>query len=98
MKARYTILCTSFICLLAAGCANSGRNPDGFIKAADGSFKAADGSQEDFSPETTRRTADPLYNADRVILDDVADPLEIDDPLESLNRAVYSFNAVSLID
>lgn len=49
--------------------------------------------EEDFSPEVTRRTADPLYNSERVVLDDVQDPLAINDPLEPMNRALYSFNA-----
>lgn len=79
------------ICLLFAGCANSGSSP-----SANGLYGFAtdvDEVEEDFSPEATRRTADPLYNADRVVLDDVTDPLEIADPLEPLNRALYSFNA-----
>lgn len=73
--------------LLATGCANSGN------RLADDSLYGNSSIEEDFSPETTRRTADPLYNADRVVLDDVDDPLAVADPLEPMNRALYSFNA-----
>lgn len=80
------------VCLLSTGCANNSANST--TSSLYGYLQDTDETQlEDFSPETTRRTADPLYNANRVVLDDVADPLDISDPLEPLNRALYSFNA-----
>ena len=89
---RFGVPCTLLICLLSAGCANSGAGSSG--NSLYGYLQDTDDAQlEDFTPETTRRTADPLYNSDRVVLDDVADPLDIPDPLEPLNRALYSFNA-----
>lgn len=89
---RFSWQCTLFICLLSTGCANNSANSTG--SSLYGYLQDSDETQlEDFSPETTRRTADPLYNANRVVLDDVADPLDISDPLEPLNRALYSFNA-----
>jgi len=37
--------------------------------------------------------SDPTFRYDRVVKDDVSSPLEIWDPLESVNRANYRFNA-----
>lgn len=85
------LLCIACLCALSAGCANTGNNESN--NSLYGYFEDTTRVEEDFSPETTRRTADPLYNADRVVLDDVADPLAIEDPWEPMNRAMYSFNA-----
>ncbi len=79
--------------LLFSGCAGNGPRD-----TADSLYSALYGSdsdqvEEDFSPEVTKRTADPLYNSQRVVLDDVENPLKIDDPFEPINRAMYSFNA-----
>jgi len=78
---------------LLGACAGKGPADDasglyGAIYGAD-----SDTPAEDFSPEVTERTADPLYNSERVVLDDVDNPLAISDPLEPINRAMYSFNA-----
>ena len=42
---------------------------------------------------TVPMQSDPLYNRQRVVLDDADTPLEIDDPYEGFNRSVYRFNA-----
>ena len=78
---------------LLSGCAGNGPR-DSAISLYDALY-GDDGAEqeEDFSPSVTKRTADPLYNSERVVLDDVEDPLEINDPLEPINRAMYSFNA-----
>ena len=82
---------------LLGACASRGPTDDasGLYGAIYGPVDDKDGESlvEDFSPEVTERTADPLYNSERVVLDDVDNPLEISDPLESVNRAMYSFNA-----
>ena len=92
-----TLASRFLVCLLPlfilGGCASSGPSNSG-----NGLYQVfyGDGSEEieeDFSPEVTQRTADPLYNSDRVVLADVVDPLAIHDPLEPFNRAMYSFNA-----
>jgi len=81
------VLGLALVSVLLTGCANTNNRFTGNSLYGDSSI------EEDFSPEATRRTADPLYNADRVVLDDVDDPLAIADPLEPMNRALYSFNA-----
>ncbi|MEM7218112.1 MAG: VacJ family lipoprotein [Pseudomonadota bacterium] len=77
--ARYTYV-LMLLAALAAGCASAPR---------DDSSMAVD-----FSPEATARSDDPLYNMRRVVLDDVTDPLAVDDPLEPFNRTIYRFNAL----
>ena len=83
--------------LTLSGCASS-RGADGPGSLYDAIYgpdqtETSGQIEEDFSPEVTERTADPLYNSQRVVLDDVENPLEVRDPLESVNRAMYSFNA-----
>lgn len=78
---------------LLSACAGKGPADD-----ASGLYSAIYGEdddlpEEDFSPEVTERTADPLYNSERVVLDDVDNPLAISDPIEPFNRAMYNFNA-----
>jgi phospholipid-binding lipoprotein MlaA len=50
-------------------------------------------SGEDFSSIATQRTADPLYNGARMVLDDVEKPLQVRDPFEGFNRTIYRLNA-----
>jgi len=82
--------------ILASGCASQNQTADDPVSLY-GELADARSDlpmvEEDFSPAATQRTADPLYNAQRVVLDDVDDPLAIHDPLESINRAMYGFNA-----
>ena len=92
----YRQFVAALVCaLLLGGCA--GKQPDAalFGLANDGGSNGTAYAEEleDFSPAATRRSSDPLYNADRVVLDDVTDPLEIRDPFEPVNRAMYSLNA-----
>ncbi|MDC0434284.1 VacJ family lipoprotein [bacterium] len=79
--------------LILGGCASSGPRDSGNGLSQVLYGDDTEEVEEEFSPELTRRTADPLYNSDRVVLDDVVDPLDIYDPLEPFNRAMYSFNA-----
>ena len=78
---------------ILGGCASSGPRDSGNGLSQIFFGDDTEEVEEEFSPELTRRTADPLYNSDRVVLDDVVDPLDIYDPLEPFNRAMYSFNA-----
>jgi len=88
---------TSLLVVLAALClsACAGKGPVDDAANLYGAIYGEDDEsiEEDFSPEVTQRTADPLYNSQRVVLDDVENPLEINDPIEPINRAMYSFNA-----
>jgi len=45
------------------------------------------------NPASKQSLSDPTYRYERVVKDDVSSPLDIWDPLESVNRASYRFNA-----
>lgn len=100
LRAIGGLLCSTTLLIgifVLSGCASSrgADDPSSLYDALYGpdSSETAERFEEDFSPEVTERTADPLYNSQRVVLDDVENPLEVRDPLEPINRAMYSFNA-----
>lgn len=89
-----SLLLGALLSVLLTGCAGK-QQPQDLYGALNEPTNSADieRQEEDFSPAVTQRSADPLYNSTRVVLDDVQDPLDIHDPLEPMNRALYSFNA-----
>ena len=84
---KTSIACGVIVCALFAisACSSTGGDP------AESDIRY--GAPTDYNTTATIKS-DPLYNANRVVLDDADTPLEIADPYEGFNSRIYRFNAI----